>query len=230
MRGARCTWRTPQAPPGIIPAYAGSTRGLLVCVAPSQDHPRVCGEHSRMETSSRSRSGSSPRMRGARFAGRSDHIAARIIPAYAGSTRHRRDQQQYVKDHPRVCGEHAPSIHSRLNQWGSSPRMRGARRAPRFCVVRIGIIPAYAGSTSSISARSGGAGIIPAYAGSTHWAAWHSTLFGDHPRVCGEHTRSAHMSTSVTGSSPRMRGARPLARTRRRGQGIIPAYAGSTPP
>ena len=50
-------------------------------------------------------------------------------------------------------------------------------------------------------------GIIPAYAGSTsfgvaaEWAVW------DHPRVCGEHYAAAVKTKSVKGSSPRMRGA-----------------------
>ena len=52
---------------------------------------------------------------------------------------------------------------------GSSPRMRGAPRAPRVEEAVRGIIPAYAGST----AHQG----WPFFAGR------------DHPRVCGEHCK-----------------------------------------
>ena len=51
---------------------------------------------------------------------------------------------------------------------------------------------------------------------------------GDHPRVCGELITNQATCGSGQGSSPRMRGA-PLALCgRREGDGIIPAYAGST--
>ena len=71
-------------------------------------------------------------------------------------------------------------------------------------------------------------GIIPAYAGSTDLSVVYGSLDTDHPRVCGEHDTIFEEYGVTTGSSPRMRGARPLWR-RRQGRGrIIPAYAGST--
>ena len=71
-------------------------------------------------------------------------------------------------------------------------------------------------------------GIIPAYAGSTACAATSGTRAWDHPRVCGEHPASTFATLSGKGSSPRMRGAlmrhaNPVSLER-----IIPAYAGST--
>ena len=49
---------------GIIPAYAGNTR-LAPSPAPIVwDHPRVCGEHTRVRCCHRHAEGSSPRMRG----------------------------------------------------------------------------------------------------------------------------------------------------------------------
>ena len=50
-------------------------------------------------------------------------------------------------------------------------------------------------------------GIIPAYAGNTTSTAVPSPLTRDHPRVCGEHTQGGVRRTIVArGSSPRMRG------------------------
>ncbi len=71
-------------------------------------------------------------------------------------------------------------------------------------------------------------GIIPAYAGSTTSRAGRWIWIGDHPRICGEHHDVRCGSCGARGSSPHMRGARPAARHRLRQVGIIPAYAGST--
>ena len=78
--------------------------------------------------------------------------------------------------------------------------------------------------------RYDGAGIIPAYAGSTFFILTEHLGYGDHPRVCGEHGCAYTLRTLVTGSSPRMRGALLNAGMCVAGMGIIPAYAGSTPP
>ena len=111
---------------------------------------------------------------------------------------------------------------------GSSPHMRGARRLVGLTLVLMGIIPAYAGSTS----RKHGEGLSAR----------------DHPRICGEHCSASAGSATFSGSSPHMRGARveghrligdPGSSPRMRGapcltispscwSGIIPAYAGST--
>ena len=71
-------------------------------------------------------------------------------------------------------------------------------------------------------------GIIPAYAGSTSSAKRHQRYTWDHPRVCGEHSCSSGEGRLQPGSSPRMRGAPTRERVGVGGSGIIPAYAGST--
>ena len=91
---------------------------------------------------------------------------------------------------------------------GSSPRVRGTLK--NHC-------------TTPISA-----GIIPACAGNTSWRCGWTCRDGDHPRVCGEHRRSAWRSAVGGGSSPRVRGT---PRRHERGEprhGIIPACAGNT--
>ena len=86
MRGARVGNRWYRAPRGIIPAYAGSTVALQMFKGGTEDHPRVCGEHTWTTSSNGCYMGSSPRMRGARIGIHETVVIGRIIPAYAGST------------------------------------------------------------------------------------------------------------------------------------------------
>ena len=188
MRGApsrrgACVCRS-----GIIPAYAGSTLPLCRGAPSGGDHPRVCGEHDASHARLAAQLGSSPRMRGAQDAIQRDGPRDGIIPAYAGSTAASGQTVACFRDHPRVCGEH----HARRSVpdilKGSSPRMRGALHMPASILEGNGIIPAYAGSTStSLTAER-----CPR----------------DHPRVCGEHPRPDWGRVLLSGSSPRMRGAR----------------------
>ena len=134
----------------------------------------------------------------------------RIIPAYAGSTDGDVRPSSSWQDHPRVCGEHLAQVPASPYHQGSSPRMRGARLQRLLPVLRLGIIPAYAGSTASSRVTC-----MP-------WP--------DHPRVCGEHVDIMLTGRSRQGSSPRMRGARMSCSRTQRWMGIIPAYAGSTLP
>ena len=131
-----------------------------------------------------------------------------IIPAYAGNTQSNTMRGASVWDHPRVCGEHSASVVSLRGAWGSSPRMRGTRL--RYLLVEFveGIIPAYAGNTMTLPATA-----------SHQW---------DHPRVCGEHSRSCSAKVPRGGSSPRMRGTRNRCAYGVGRHGIIPAYAGNT--
>ena len=71
-------------------------------------------------------------------------------------------------------------------------------------------------------------GIIPAYAESTIDGIMPCLIWTDHPHVCGEHSRGVELVRNPAGSSPRMRGAHSDGRPAHDGQGIIPAYAGST--
>ena len=112
------------------------------------------------------------------------------------------------RDHPRIRGEHAGGVADYKNGVGSSPHTRGARRFRSVRDRRLGIIPAYAGST-------GDAGDDDA-------------CLADHPRIRGEHVLLEGDRGAGGGSSPHTRGApfRMVRRAYRRR--IIPAYAGST--
>ncbi len=173
-----------------------------------RDHPRGCGEHPSSGRHRQSSMGSSPRMRGAHISSAVMQDGVGIIPADAGSTQAAAAGRGTDTDHPRGCGEHVGDEGSLGKGQGSSPRMRGAR----YCFGLDGrcwrIIPADAGSTRSGLPKRG--------------RLW------DHPRGCGEHNSSSSPSYMVTGSSPRMRGARLLHTLYTGHERIIPADAGST--
>ena len=95
-----------------------------------------------------------------------------------------------------------------VKMQGSSPHTRGALRVHLVNAFDIGIIPAYAGSTSRHTAPR--------------------TRPRDHPRIRGEHGTAPPARYSYPGSSPHTRGALIYRVYGARVLGIIPAYAGST--
>ena len=153
-----------------------------------------------------------------------------IIPACAGSTFVIVYPPRFSRDHPRMCGEHLWMQASTGATSGSSPHVRGA------------LWPRVSGRASI--------GIIPACAGSTRPNLDCPRLWGDHPRMYGEHDNQQPDAYRPVGSSPHVRGA-PCCLVRTtpswgssphvRGApvvhglldglgGIIPACAGSTTP
>ncbi len=167
MRGALGHGRWTEGRQGITPAYAGSTGLTVTSRQRERDHPRVCGEHLIYFAFQAVVPGSPPRMRGALPFPSTVSFVYGITPAYAGSTALLYDRFQEIRDHPRVCGEHAvPSAWPEDNS-GSPPRMRGA--------------------PVSITDGNRDEGITPAYAGSTNVTYAEQKAEWDHPRVCGEH-------------------------------------------
>ena len=196
--------------PGIIPAYAGSTRPGAWARRASRDHPRIRGEHLQREAHATASVGSSPHTRGARDGFFVAEIRSRIIPAYAGSTPSRPPTRPATSDHPRIRGEHSSRKSRPSGARGSSPHTRGA--------------------PVGVSRGTARAGIIPAYAGSTAVAIRLAPPAPDHPRIRGEHSARPLVPYNENGSSPHTRGA--LSRPWRTpaSKWIIPAYAGSTCP
>ncbi len=193
---------------GIIPACAGNTGGWQLLVGRHGDHPRVCGEHPRSSSLTMPPAGSSPRVRGTLHVHDVRGGLRGIIPACAGNTTGSFPPAWCRWDHPRVCGEHVFTIPGHIPAWGSSPRVRGTPRMTVRGLGAVGIIPACAGNTLNLR---------------------HSALFKrDHPRVCGEHVRIRNLYDPPAGSSPRVRGTRPVRHHAMRKPGIIPACAGNT--
>ena len=173
-----------------------------------RDHPRVCGEHACVPEPVEFVSGSSPRVRGTPRRGRVVRCFPGIIPACAGNTITPRVEQFFIRDHPRVCGEHVIPNCNTVGQSGSSPRVRGTHCLVAIYCSLLGIIPACAGNTWIRTSP-------------------HGTI-GDHPRVCGEHLNLYWNPNKIKGSSPRVRGTHSLQAVPALGAGIIPACAGNT--
>ena len=131
-----------------------------------------------------------------------------IIPTCAGSTQGRGAWWPLSWDHPRRCGEHSTVPFGATVRRGSSPHVRGARFMDRDNVHEEGIIPACAGSTLL--------------------ELQNLLLYGDHPRMCGEHIEPTWYAVAVSGSSPHVRGALGRRSDVPIPAGIIPACAGST--
>ena len=113
-----------------------------------------------------------------------------------------------LRAHPRVCGENS-TPRSVATVWaGSSPRVRGKRREPHQGPRHLGLIPACAGKTNR---STPGRKELPA-----------------HPRVCGENRGVMTAPNQGGGSSPRVRGKRPVRLNAPPPLGLIPACAGKT--
>ena len=147
MRGTLHVVPIAQDRSGIIPAYAGNTIVGEYFVEDNGDHPRVCGEHSLIASVRSLNEGSSPRMRGTQVNVMPHGRPPGIIPAYAGNTSADAGGGAFLRDHPRVCGEHFQPFQAAHGYLGSSPRMRGTPVSIEAKKAASGIIPAYAGNT-----------------------------------------------------------------------------------
>ena len=107
-----------------------------------------------------------------------------------------------------MCGEHGGVNNYNNPTLGSSPHVRGAH--------------AMTGEKTQVY------GIIPACAGSTRPNLDCPRLWGDHPRMYGEHDNQQPDAYRPVGSSPHVRGARQACDDALQESGIIPACAGST--
>ena len=154
--------------------------------------------------------GSPPRVRGKVYRCLDVHAAGRITPACAGKSLQIVSQTRCDRDHPRVCGEKAPSSASARPFSGSPPRVRGKERVNLEHGAEVGITPACAGKREI---RQG-----------NHYRE------RDHPRVCGEKMNCLHMGTSSLGSPPRVRGKALFEPVQDIDRGITPACAGKSFP
>ena len=146
-----------------------------------------------------------------------------LIPAHAGSTRQGLGRPYATPAHPRSRGEHIDHAIAAHIHDGSSPLTRGAPHRLYSIHAICRLIPAHAGSTSTLSMKCVG--------------------LRAHPRSRGEHRRGERRKGLRGGSSPLTRGAHryrqgrrwhvrgehdsSISRQMRRGW-LIPAHAGST--
>ena len=86
MRGTRQRYWPGSPRSGLIPTYAGNTKGANSAGVLTRAHPHVCGEHAIEVVAAVFTWGSSPRMRGTHVARLRNVRVAGLIPTYAGNT------------------------------------------------------------------------------------------------------------------------------------------------
>ena len=201
--GGGCPSKNPQWSPSTPRRAPSGTSSPLA----TRDHPRMCGEQGEMHTAVWQRL-ESPPPRGTVDPGGDGQVVLGIIPACAGSSNLGKRIVNLFRDHPRACGEQLVCCRIVTKGEGSSPRMRGAVCRGLCRAVRVGIIPACAGSRYKSRNQRG--------------------RIRDHPRVCEEQLIKSKVNAGNQGSSPRVRGAALRALFWSLGRGIIPACAGSS--
>ena len=202
----KTAWAQPK--PRFIPACAGNTAASHNNGTGITVHPRVRGEHTLTSAAGRGPDGSSPRARGTPFAQKEAVKKIRFIPACAGNTMRMVNMSESSTVHPRVRGEHSPTVQATVYLFGSSPRARGTRHTIASNGSFDRFIPACAGNT------------LPPFGASISLAV--------HPRVRGEHRSAAESDDFPPGSSPRARGTQNGPARGRAGCRFIPACAGNT--
>ncbi len=247
VRGAVARALTDQPHLGTIPAGAGSSPSSPLRPALSWDHLRGRGEQSSFVRPPFGSSGPSPRARGAVKLAYLALITTGTIPAGAGSRCRAARTAAAPRDHPRGRGEQWAENGRMTQAEGPSPRVRGADTLRKPVEVRVGTIPAGAGSRhrrrprcwwgrdhprgcgeqpTVAELRRLGTGPSPRVRGAG--AAWRSVRRPrDHPRGCGEQDATIRPSDRGGGPSPRVRGADEKAGGPLLSRGTIPAGAGS---
>ena len=150
---------------GLIPAWAGKTKGGTTLHQGSWAHPRVGGENSPVVVSDTTHTGSSPRGRGKLLLNRLSVKLSGLIPAWAGKTPRRSSSTFSSWAHPRVGGENG--LDARRWPWdqGSSPRGRGKPAWLLRSLRAWRLIPAWAGKTTATPLPGFGARAHPRVGG-----------------------------------------------------------------
>ncbi len=193
-------------------------------------------------------SGSSPRVRGTLFRRLSPVSQTRFIPACAGNACASSSRISRSTVHPRVCGERSVNVIVGYKGFGSSPRVRGTRRAallvrhastvhPRVCGERLsgadsgnrllGSSPRVRGTPPRRIQGCPRDRFIPACAGNARRIASSRPGHPVHPRVCEERHGINIGQRPLIGSSPRVRGTLVGGIARRQVERFIPACAGN---
>ena len=193
---------------GLIPAHAGKTGWILICVSSGRAHPRSRGENHAAFLMYSYTVGSSPLTRGKPRVKAREVKRGRLIPAHAGKTRWARCERSGCAAHPRSRGENPSSTTASGIGSGSSPLTRG--KPVLHCVCE------------------GAARLIPAHAGKTPRRARQRSRAGAHPRSRGENRGEVAEVCFEDGSSPLTRGKRHDGSRLRRCPRLIPAHAGKT--
>ena len=125
VRGPRLLRISFIPPCGITPACAGTTGNLTHDTPLSRDHPRMCGDHYLGIVVLPCLGGSPPHVRGPLRKYFSFLRSMGITPACAGTTSPRTSDVALLRDHPRMCGDHAIIVFTLMILSGSPPHVRG---------------------------------------------------------------------------------------------------------
>ena len=154
--------------------------------------------------------GSSPLARGPLVRRRRQLRGCGLIPARAGTTWRAAGSGPWHGAHPRSRGDHPRACGFSAGGRGSSPLARGPHTRAFRLGVRLGLIPARAGTTTPPKPRS--------------------CARRAHPRSRGDHSNAPQNASQNRGSSPLARGPPCLDAFHNYAAGLIPARAGTTAP
>ena len=191
-------------------------------------HPRAYGENDSTASARSTSTGSSPRIRGKRVEPACDGDDAGLIPAHTGKTHPTCHHSSAQRAHPRAYGENASMSGTVFVSGGSSPRIRGKLDAIGRFWNGIGLIPAHTGKTKARNPASLAPWAHPRAYGKTMDFFQRPPRCRAHPRAYGENSATVKVRYGVPGSSPRIRGKRPLKSSSLSGSGLIPAHTGKT--
>ena len=194
----------------LIPAHAGKTPKPKNPCDPERAHPRSRGENGARFAGAPTVLGSSPLTRGKPHPDGHATVKCGLIPAHAGKTPQTTPSRPSPPAHPRSRGENSGARSGLIRANGSSPLTRGKRGRYLRCCHPARLIPAHAGKTVSIMARTSGEGA--------------------HPRSRGENDQLAQGTQGGIGSSPLTRGKPGRGKTTLLQLRLIPAHAGKTLP
>ena len=148
------------------------------------------GEYIEQSKRTAKRWGSPPHARGIHILRSRNDCKCGITPACAGNTIRVVELIRHAWDHPRMRGEYREYFIGMKQARGSPPHARGILFDDLCRAGNIGITPACAGNTSTM----------------TGWA----NVTRDHPRMRGEYTELLRYITGVAGSPPHARGILPV--------------------
>ena len=194
---------------GLTPACAGTTCRFARRCPRTRAHPRVRGDDSGAISRGARRFGSPPRARGRLGGAAPLPRVGGLTPACAGTTAESPGRRGRTAAHPRVRGDDPQPAARALSARGSPPRARG-RLGPGVQAGRLlGLTPACAGTTRSLSSLK---------------AARRA-----HPRVRGDDAGVLLIGGEWVGSPPRARGRRAHVGVGPVAARLTPACAGTTP-
>ncbi len=170
----------------FIPAGAGNTLSRLLRKALLPVYPRWSGEHTRIKTIRKPKSGLSPLARGTHQNKNHQEAQIRFIPAGAGNTWLTKWLGDAFTVYPRWRGEHVRNVILTRYGRGLSPLARGTQINVRINVKNRRFIPAGAGNTTHCYLIFN---FKPVY-----------------PRWRGEHRTEKYLSYLLPGLSPLARG------------------------